>query len=319
MKFIYLALFSVMLSGCTSMSSRPVDSAVAGSGLIYYMPKRDFVITVTVDDKVTTAITIEATTPYPDIKHSYMLGHERNLIGKNISEINISNGLLTTVKSTVTSQLNEAFKNLATSYGKLGARDEHNIVPKCDKGVYKLILSEMEKPAQVCDVTVAAVRRFQPEVVAIRSVPQVDAESKSGVYYRMNRPYLVVAVSESGMTASALLSSPSESPDYFLPVARTLFANNSADYAFEDGIPTKFKQDTDGEAIALLKLPADVVEAYFTAVGAVFTSFKTVSTNEVDSKEAEIKLEMAKVKYEACISAIKAKDQAQITALKCGE
>lgn len=66
----------------------------------------------------------------------------------------------------------------------------------------------------------------------------------------------------------------------------------------------------------LLKLPAEVIGAYFSAAGGVFDAFKVKDNSEV-SAVGVLKLEMAKKKYEACLAAIKANDQTQITALNC--
>ena len=83
------------------------------------------------------------------------------------------------------------------------------------------------------------------------------------------------------------------------------------------GYLPKYKQDTEGEVVALLKLPADIIGSYFTGIGNLFSSFKTKDEGEADALAESLKLELAKKKYDACILAIKAKDDAMIKALGC--
>ena len=61
--------------------------------------------------------------------------------------------------------------------------------------------------------------------------------------------------------------------------------------------------------VSLLNLPADVIGAYFSAVGQVFDSFKSNDTKEATALSESLDLELTKQKYEACIAAIEAKEE----------
>lgn len=116
-----------------------------------------------------------------------------------------------------------------------------------------------------------------------------------------------------------ILASPSASPVYFLPISKTFFSNNSAELGFSDGIPSKYDQMTEGEAVALAKLPADIIGAYFEAVGKIFTAFSTSDKNETTALADEYKLELEKNKFKLCMNALKAKKTAEeLETLGCG-
>ena len=144
----------------------------------------------------------------------------------------------------------------------------------------------------------------------------VSGKTTAGIYYRQNEPYLVT-VKGSNLSASTIVFSPSQSSTYFLPVSKTFFANNEAEFELEFGVPTKYKQETGSELLSLLKLPADVIGAYFAAVGQVFDNFKAADTSETAALTESLKLELAKRKYEACIQAIKDEKPARIKELGC--
>jgi hypothetical protein len=143
-----------------------------------------------------------------------------------------------------------------------------------------------------------------------------DDIEHSGVFYRQNEPYNIT-VTGNGVKVAKIVFSPSSSPTEFLPASRTFFSNNSAEFTFVDGVPTKYKQDTDGELAALFKLPGDVLSAYFSAIGSIFDSFKSNDTKQSDALSASLSLELQKQKVNACLAAIKANDTQKIKDLGC--
>ena len=99
-------------------------------------------------------------------------------------------------------------------------------------------------------------------------------------------------------------------------IERTAFSDNKTDFTFVDGMLTDYVQDADSDLIGLLKLPADVIQAYFSAVGAMFTKKKDLSETEKDYLSAIQSLELQKLKTEGCLAAIQAgaEEQARIQA-----
>jgi hypothetical protein len=223
---------------------------------------------------------------------------------------------LTSSKSTTVSNVTDAFKNLATTYGQLRTfglvgsppatgctTDGDHIFTYSDVGTYT--------PCGI-GVTIGE----SNGVNATKGHSNASSEEHSGIFYRQNQPFTISAVGQ-GLNVSSIVFSPSHSKTLFLPVSKTFFANNSADFGFVDGVPTKYVQDTDGEAIALLKLPADILGAYFGAVGSVFDSFKANDTKESAALSSSLSLELAKKKYAACLDAIEAEDDDLIKELEC--
>ena len=319
---------AVVLAGCASIDSTPTDKP--DDGLVYYMPKKDVMVTV-VRDAAKTTVTVLATSAYADLEQPYVLNFKRNWIGKNEIAVGISStGLLTSAKSTTTSGISDALKNLASSisYAK-GLSAPPTTAPDCTVGTFThsyTIGAEIPAKSQPCGLTVKITRvaksKFSGDVKEAQTPPKPKNQKNSGIFYRQEETYRVDVVGDEGQHAvntSAYLLSPSQSPVRFLPIEKTLFASNQADFGFIDGIPTKYDQNADGELIGLLKLPADVIGAYFAAVGNVFDSLKSNSSKEVEALTANVKLELAKMKYAACIEALQTKDDTLIQQLDCGK
>lgn len=316
---LFAVSMAVTLAACSSIKSveTPTKNTDAVDGLTYFMPKKDFLVTITVKDSKVTKIILGTTSAYPDLGKQYVLRHGANVFGKNTLDVGVSeSGLLTSTKSTTVSNVTDAFKNLASSIGQLeafGLKMADTSQPSCADGEHTFII---KKPTSqtACGVTITIER--QGDIANVNAHSKVATAEHSGVYYRQNIPYLITATGN-GSNAASVVFSPSESKTHFLPISKTFFSNNAADFAFVDGIPTKYKQETEGEVVALFKLPADIISAYFAAIGSVFDNFKSTDQKEATALTESLKLELAKKKYDACISAIKAGDDDLIKELSC--
>lgn len=319
MKLALLAFMALFIVACSSVSSieKPDEDKV--DGLTYYMPKRDFVVTVVVKGGNIESVSLGVTPAYADMSKQYVLSHRSSVVGKNTLDVSVTDkGLLATSKSTTVSSLSEAFKSLAASYGRLDKVLAADAVP-ADKACTKdgdhvftySVLSSSESPCGL-DVTIEKLGSAD-NVIGHKKTKNMPY---SGFFYRQNEPYKI-SVAGDGLNFSSIVFSPSESKTFFLPVSKTLFANNEAEFVFNDGVPEKYKQDVDGEAVAFLKLPADVIGAYFGAVGSVFDSFKSNDQKESEAINASLSLEIAKKKYAACLEALNAGDKTLVESLNC--
>ncbi|HBN6206099.1 TPA: hypothetical protein L3M66_004780 [Vibrio parahaemolyticus] len=318
MKTSLLLLLTLFLASCSSIKSIEEPTSDEVDGLTYYMPKKDFVVTVNVKSGKITKVSFGTTPAFPDLSKQYVLNHGSNFLGKNTLDVGITEkGLLTSSKSTTVSNVTDAFKNLATTYGQL--RTFSLVGPPAPAGNCTTDGEHIFTYSSIGDYTPCSLNvsiRKASSSNGTKAHSKDSTESYSGIFYRQNEPYIVSAMGQ-GLNASSIVFSPSDSKTLFLPVSKTFFANNEADFAFVDGVPTKYKQDTDGEAIALLKLPADILGAYFGAVGSVFDSFKSNDGKEAEALNSSLSLELAKKKYAACIEAIEAKDDDLIEELEC--
>lgn len=322
---------TVMLWGCASISSSPATDQT--DGLVYFLPKKNVLVTVIkkvdVNTKfISTTVEIASTAAFPDLSQPYAINFNRNLVGKNALKVGISStGLLSSSKATSTGGLTDALKNLVESVGMLsgsGLGALPDPVAACGEGTHSFIYTvEPGQKPDACDQKIS-IERFAAASSAVSGTPLITSAatpsqgSRSGVFYRQEEAFKVTARGPN-VNASTIVLSPSLAPTRFLPVSGSLFSSNEADFGFIDGMPTKYDQEADGELIALFKLPADVIGAYFGAVGRLFDNFKARDTKVAEVLTAETKAELAKKKYDACLDAIKSKNDALILQLECGK
>lgn len=320
MKLVTLAcaLATLSLASCSSIKTVATPSANDADGLTYFMPRKDFLVTLTIKDSKAEKLAFGTTTSYPDLSKQYLLRHGSNAFGKNTLDVGIGeSGLLTSAKSTTQSNATEAFKNLASTSALFRSRSSEESLDGgegCKTNGDHTFLFKTSGSYTVCGVKIVIAKQVNDSGIASHS--KDESTEHSGIFYRQNIPYLATATGN-GLNVASIVFSPSESRTHFLPVSRTFFSNNASDFGFTDGIPTKYKQETDGEAVALFKLPADILGAYFGAIGSMFDNFKTNDTKEAAALTESLKLELAKMKYEACIAAVKAKDDQKIKDLAC--
>ena len=330
---------SASLLACASIESQGVPQtapqATSVKGLSYYMPNKDFVVTLSIKGQKPEKAGIGTTPAYPDLSRQYVLRYGRNWLGKNTLDVTVTpTGLLSTATSSTQSGVAEALRGLASSLGSSqGLRTEAlQAGSACSiDGEYTFVF---QKPGvyRPCGEAVTISIRAPSEPVVLRAAaaapgtvsdPASDPSSEvpteqaqAGIFYRQERPYLVT-VTGGAVNAAALVYSPSEARTHFLPIARTFFSGNSAEFELADGMPKRYKQASDGEGLALFKLPADVLAAYFSAVGSLFDSFKSNDGKQAQALGESLKLEFAKKKFDACMEALRAEDKDRIKALAC--
>lgn len=332
---IVLACSILGLTACSSIKSSQSMADSNNIGLSYFLPKRDILVTISIDkDGKISDVAIASGDAYPDPAKRYLLQHGSNMFGKNTLDIGISEaGLLTSAKSTTESHVSEALKNLASSLGtvkttfsatKKEGKDKVCTTP--GSHVFLVDLQSNEQSFDLCGLTIGITKlekdpasQGQSGTKASMGVdPHIyeGGSVHSGVFYRQNIPYRITA-SGFGMHKAAIVLSPSGSPTYFLPASHTFFSNNKADFGFNNGVPNKYMQETEGELTALLKLPADIISAYFAAIGSVFDAFKNNDSKEAAALKEAYKLELLKKQLADCNAAIKAKDDAKYKELGC--
>lgn len=331
------------VSGCSSVLSRADevrDLDRQREGLVYWLPKRDIVVTVTVKlneaKQMETEVAAAAGPMQPDYEsRQFLIDYLRNPIGTNHLNIAVNpKGLIGKVTSETTVKLSEVLAELAKTSRALVAEPA-----LCGLGTYqRFVAATHGATGSVCNFQIKVCRLF-PDAVRDTKDPEdfYSPWGRSGIYYRQELPYRVEVApagtplmvcpvaakdktpkDEARTKQSFLVFSPSESPTYFLPVRRTLFANNKADFDFSEGVPTKYDQSTDGELIGLLKLPADVIGAYFGAMGEIFKYRKQSLESEQQLLAAQAKLAAEIVKLQACKDAVNAGVKGEELKAVCG-
>jgi len=327
-----LALTSA-LGGCASVNST-MNAKETDGGLVYYMPMRDIVITVTNAGGKITSIVASASLAYADRSKSYTLEYHRHPLAKNTLDVEVSEaGLLTNSKSNQTGDAVAALGGLGTLAGyirasnvgiqsdPIGAAKTKLAGDVCSlDGNHTFVNPVTTRKGEICNGISFRIKTlgWADGKDAAAPMTQKEGSSYAGVFYRVNKPYKVIITSDT-LHSETIVFSPSESKEYFLPVAGTFFANNDSKITLANGagVPSKYVQDTDGEVAALLKLPAAIVTPYFAAIGQLFTAFSSRNTSDASALNSSLSLELTKIKFEACIKAIEDRDTERIASLKC--
>lgn len=330
---------AIVITSCASYTSTyNAKGAKKLDGVAYFMPKRDFFVTLKVaqsKDKKSTVRTIDIVegVNYADQSEEYILQYRRNLLGKNELDLSVTEqGLLQSSKAITTSAATQAFKNLASSLGQLGflAGGAGPTPALCSD--FKTYAFRIEPTGQsvtdacpgFCDLKCSletTAGKTEDRTNGRRDKVGGRFKGHHGIFYRQAIPYVLqvtdaIDTQKTGVPAAEpvakVVASPTKASERFVPISRTLFANNSATITLDDGILTGVKQDADGELVALFKLPADVIEAYFTAIGSAFTSRNTALTNEKTYLETIRLLEEQRKKTDACLEALADDDEDEI-------
>ncbi len=325
LRLLGLMVIASLLQGCAALTSSPSQDGELGEGLTYYLPKKDIQLTVVVTGGAISTVSLATTPAYPDLRQAFVLRSGLNALGKTVNTIGVgANGLLKSTKATVTSGVSEAAGSLAGIAGSVqaGRVSINTTSGACGNGTHVFLYAVTEdKEKAACGLKLTIKRLAGADARAEGSGPRSTAKARdeaySGIYYRQAEPFLVTVKGD--INTAAILYSPSVAPLKSLPIARTFFADGDAGMTLDDGVPTQYDQTTDGEIVALLKLPATIISAYFEAIGKLFDSFKSRDTKQAEDLSSSIKLELAKAKYEACLKAIQNKDDDLIVKLDCGK
>lgn len=313
-----LAVATGLLSGCASYLSTQNNDIKPG--LVYYLPMRPIIAQVTVTG--TAAQRIEtpsagSASAVPDLSHRYFLTTMLNPISENKVSLSVSSaGLLQSANSTVTSGIVTILNNLAQAAGTvhgLSENAEHLLeqplttaeappTDNCQPGqTYNLIIwpGQASTGGPLCGWTVSLSPIPTSAATATEDIPA----GGSGVYYRIEQPYLLTFTPSGGGgpsdSESFIVTSPDESATYFLPIERTIFANNTVTLSMKDGELLSFDQDNTGELVGLTSIPASIIGAYFSAISKIIPE-------RITAQNAQMAAAIARIQLQQCQSSIAA-------------
>lgn len=316
-------LFICLISACASFTSTTYRSNENANGLSYYLPKKDLLITISYKDNKLDTILIGTTKAYPDMDKQYLLNYKYNLFGENkitleVNEIGLLNG---SNESETKSRINEIFKNLGTAAGHGSALFEGTInkekketepikKAECPDGTYSWIFSP---PVSGTETHSENTCGFTIEISTLGNNQQNEArdtfnkdQEYVGLFYRQEIPYRVRVYNKEKVNVAGIVSSPTFSKTFFLPIAKTFFSDNNTKITMQEGVAKKVVEETKSEFESLTQIPASFIDAYFTAIGGIFTKLNTNATNEKSFLANEHKLRL-------CEAALKAGNEDLIT------
>ncbi len=284
--FFAIALVSLQLNGCASVTSHPLQRGEQAAGLIYHLPKKYVKITYTVPAPPSTArtVSIQPTVAYPDAAHRFVARFNRNEVGKN--ELNVAvnqSGLLTSGNATTTSKLADVLRQAAEVLGTfrtlsgIESADERTKgcnTPDTYETTFELAdLYDVGK--KFCGISL---RIMSPRLPAAANT--TASSGVSGFFYRSLRLHRVEIEIPGHEKEQVSLLLPDESETHFIPVQAALFAMAKSELTFAEGMAIGSKIETESELIGLLKIPADVISGYASALGAGFTRRQTALQND---------------------------------------
>ena len=331
-------VLAAALAGCAGIESAPVGGQDVVEGVAYHLPMRYFQLKVTVVDQTVTALDWSTSEAFADPRQAFALRYNAHLIGKTTVKVEVnSKGLLSTANTATT----DSIAALATVQ-PTKAQEKPSILPlkteadapvnRCPaNGDYVFVFDRPEQIQLLCGQSVD-VRIAHAPAGAAANLPAAGASASDGapatlartpgIYYRINRAYLATAQAPvSGSKASVgqtkLLLAPNDSPTVLLPFGRTVFAANDGDITLVDGVLQTYEQANDGELAALLKFPASMLGAYFSAVGNVFGAFTERDMRALAVRQADLKNDILRFKLDRCMDALKKNDTAALQTLQC--
>ena len=299
-------------------SREGVSQGHTRDGLVYFMPRRGFKLTVTVDKTNGASAVITNGDAFPDLSKRFVLSYGENFLGTNKAVVEVTSaGLLTSTDAETTSGLSTVATNLGTLLGDVAGANAGVTKPPpppdeaCQIGQTYTMFIEADE--QIDTTAMPLCKRFTVTggLLAPRGWKRMDDSTRvntkirqGGIYYKHDLPYvLTVHDSKYNTRTDYLAYSPNLAEIDFIPSVRTLFADNHTKITLADGQATKLDETSDGEVVGLLDFPAQVIAAYFKAIGGIFASRGT----ELSGRDT---LALAQAKNQACEAAVHANDPA---------
>ncbi|GAA4790632.1 hypothetical protein GCM10023307_14950 [Lysobacter hankyongensis] len=327
------------------MRSVKLPSESAGKpqgGMVYYLPKQQLKLILTVTDGVsgaaqTRTVTVVPTDAFADRGARYVAQYRRNQIGSNTLKVKVNaNGLLDgDNEGSSTPQVAEFLGRLAAGVQRRSI-DASPGKGCSTAGTYEWVLDATDTQRQILfenrpspvPLTFDAIGTSNLGdpgscglVVTVESIgkdikPQPqwqdgDPDSRGhGYFYRQKRP-VQVTVAAAGNQQRVFVHTlvDANSPTEYLPIPRTLFAATSWKVTFSNGTPTFYDVTAGGDALGLAKLPADVLHAYSQAVIGGLNDRKSMATTETEYLKQLAALAAQQAKYEACREAAESGDK----------
>lgn len=329
----------VVLASCASVKNKPAGNV----GLAYSLPNRMVDITTDFTDSGQISVSVTGGAYYADPSPNAQSAVQirRSWIGKNDVKLATSNGLLTSAKATYTGQSEDLAKSIGSVLGVIHGRSVADALvaspSPCNKTAsikHSIPLAELltQQPyplrvlglsnAQDCDLIEISISQLGAtgalEPIRSQKREGVGTNGTAGLWYRTNQLYVVHAQAKAtGVQVRAPVFLPDQSKSYYIKMQNGVFASSTTELKFSDGMLTSYDRSADSEAIALLKLPAGVIAAYASAVGEVFTNFKSVDTTDANEQLHEVRMLLFMQKMEACKTAVASKQPEATIAELC--
>lgn len=331
LSFVVVSL-SIAMVGCASIRSSSLpenDSKKAKQGgIVYYMPMQrlKLTLTVAVDTKdkqqVTRTVEISTTPTFADTNERFVAQYRRNQIGSNMLKVSANvDGLLSGDASGSTSPQIAAFLGSIAS----GTRNvmalsmpTESVLGCTSPGVYEWVF-DVPPAGKLPDGMLACGLNIEANSLGTAPLRQkwksVNRHTQGpGYFYRQKHPVEVTISSGKQHKVFYFSMVDKQSPIEFLPIPRTVFADTTWKVTFTEGSPTVYDVNAGGDALGLVKLPADVLKAYSQSLLAGLNEKKDVAGAETQYLQQLNALAAQQAKYELCRTAVQSGDSDKIKA-----
>ncbi|WP_209064775.1 hypothetical protein [Endozoicomonas sp. G2_2] len=313
-----LALCAALLAGCVSFHTNNGENADAESskmpGLYYYLPKKDLIVTLTVEQKGNSEpvyrFDFDTSAAYPNLSQSYRLNQTKQFFANVEDKYEISkSGLLNSVDVKSESKVETVLDNLT---GKPTKGFVEKPV-KCAVGTHVLVIdpaSNAEKSpdndgyrsaGELCQFKI--MYRVLKSGKTYHEPPSLDVPL-AGIVYRNDQPYAIEIRSGTVLKARKILFSPTGALARRLPLKKGFFAQTDHKFVMEDGRLTHVDYTKDSELATVLTAPAKLIGAYTGALGQILSGIHGPSNERLEADKIEANQQLLKAKIEQCRDAL---------------
>lgn len=320
----------VLAAGCAPVHSMRLDSQINAEGLVYFLPKRDIVVTLTKGKDSPDTLTITPGNAYADRSARYVLTVSGTPMASRDTDIKVSAaGLL---ESSV-AKLESKVALIAAEIAKMGAqvpsvRLTGDEAETCKALSTYTVSIDPEKPEAVslCGLKITVTAVDTVPISPVHATKEDMGSKQAGYYYRQGRPYRVKVCPKGTNTEEPckdnslmdeVVSSPTGAPAQFLPVSSAFFADNTNTAVFNEGTLREYKEVKNSELLGAASIPAGIISAYFSAASSLFDFMTAKDTDETEALNAKLALDALKLRFDACQMAFKNKDDAAADRLGC--
>lgn len=313
------------VSSCGSVRSKAGANPSVDSGMAYRLAKKRLVIKLVVSEKGQRTATADVTSAFGDPSTLIVASVPANQAFETKAEIRVNaSGLLSgTQKSEIELPVTRLFETampeeLAKSAGtpEDGSKSVNETITEClDIGEYTFTydLEEDIKSTQRSQERACGFHLDKKRVACTSSCQEGSAyqsnlgKYKLGFFYRLPNPYVVdlsyypTITAKTMLKTSTVLVAPTEkSPVLFVPIPRSVFAQNTTSVTFSDGFPTELNVNRESEWLGIINLPAAVLARYSVALTAGFTNRTKIAAENVQYLDQMNSLAVAQQKAIAC-------------------
>jgi hypothetical protein len=322
-RIVCWSLIALTTCGCAVVQTYPLseggqpDKQASGT---YFLAKQVLVLDVTTTGKATT-IKLD-TKAVPDTTAQMQVGFELSPLADDTIKVDYENGLLSKITATAVDRTGDVIKAIAKDIGAfregppVHTTHPHKVLefdPFDDLQASRI--NKRLGPGNCVEVEIypnhwsSGCGRYSlgTSSVEYASIPSPTyttppVPAHPGIYYRRALAHRVHVVVDGKTVQVINLLFANDGPVLRVDIDRTAFVTRETTIMFDKGELTSVSVKKDSEALAVAKLPADIVDAYVSGVTNALTNRQHIDeaqTNLINAQANEINAKAALEKAQA--------------------